>query len=106
MKKSVEQLFRTRCKDLLNKHPYVTQEMIPEEIHQTKGQIHIFQIKINEANNFMIKVIFPNIESFTQQIGDKLIPSTLAPSFPDRKKVLDRTRRELFSIDSDKGAHR
>ena len=106
MGKPTEQLFGTSCKDLLSKHPYITQDMIPEEIHQTKGQIHIFQIKINEANNFIIKGIFQDMESLAQQIGDEPIPSTPALIFHDRKRALDKTRRELFRTDSDKRARR
>ncbi|KAM5580609.1 hypothetical protein ABKV19_010056 [Rosa sericea] len=82
--------------------PYATRETLPREILQTKGQIHIFQIQISETNEFIIRGIFPDTNSFPQQTEHQPTTSTPAHPLHDKKRFPDKSRRELFGIDTGK----
>ncbi|KAM5588354.1 hypothetical protein ABKV19_006675 [Rosa sericea] len=104
--KAAEQLFGTTCKELISKYPYAMQDTLPEEILQTKGQIHIFQIQINDANEFIIKGIFPDMESLLEQIEHQPTTSTPAHSLPEKKRFPEKSRRELFGTNTEKKTRR
>ncbi|KAM5551507.1 hypothetical protein ABKV19_026384 [Rosa sericea] len=97
--KPAEQLFGITCRELIDRYPYAPQETLPQEILQTTGQIHIFQIQISEANDFIVKGVFPSTKNQ---------PSASTPAHPlyDRKRSVDKGRRQLFATNPDKKPRR
>ena len=95
-----EQLFNNTCEELLAKRKYDTEQSLPEEIVETVGQTHIFEIQIKLNHELVVKSITPN--TITAE------PITTTPAQPqsDRKRISETSRKSLFKDDSEKKIRR
>lgn len=60
MRRQAEELFNSKCEKLLEKKFYPTEQSLPEEIVDKVGQAHLFEIKVNQNRDFMVKSITPD----------------------------------------------
>ncbi|XP_050368466.1 uncharacterized protein LOC126786629 isoform X2 [Argentina anserina] len=105
--KQAEQLFNATCQDLLSKRFYATETDLPEEITQTIGQNHIFEIKVNFNRELVVKAVLPNPQAVLNPTDELPIPIT-APDDTHwaRKRGRETSETTLFSSEAGKKTKR
>lgn len=57
MGRQAEEFFNSKCEQLLQKRFYPTEQLLPEEIVYKVGQTHLFEIKVNQNGDLMVRSI-------------------------------------------------
>ncbi|KAL6214525.1 hypothetical protein ACLB2K_013958 [Fragaria x ananassa] len=63
-----QQLFKNSCQELLEKRFYPTEQSLPEEIVDTVGQAHLFEIKLKPDRGFTVSGIAPSKDAATTTV--------------------------------------
>ncbi|XP_040363010.1 uncharacterized protein LOC112165683 isoform X2 [Rosa chinensis] len=102
MGKPAEQLFGSSCKDLVSKRSYPTEATLPEEIEKTRGQKFLFQLKIKDDGELIIKDIFPHMESSVAPFEND--PATMTPDpVPfQKRRAAGTSKKGLFISEPNK----
>lgn len=102
MGKHAEQLFGSTCKDLVAKRSYPTAETLPQEIEKTMGQKLLFQIKVKDTSELIVRGVFPDGKLLTPP--PQKDPATATPDHPpfERKRLIEKGRKQLFISEPEK----
>lgn len=68
MGRQAQQLFKNSCQELLEKRFYPTEQSLPEEIVDTVGQTHLFEIKLKPDRGFTVSGIAPSKDAATTTV--------------------------------------
>lgn len=59
MGRQAEQLFNSKCEELLQRRFYPTEQVLPKEIIDQVGQTYLFEVKLNHYGDLMVRNIIP-----------------------------------------------
>lgn len=97
-----ERLFGSTCENLLNKTPH---EALPQEIQNTIGQTHVFELGFNNYGYLLVKGIVS--DQIIPKPATELHPATETPKkMSERKREIDGTAKALFASEPQKKSKR
>ncbi|XP_050374985.1 uncharacterized protein LOC126792603 isoform X2 [Argentina anserina] len=103
MGRPAEELFGASCRELLNRRFYASETELPEEITNTIGQTHLFEIKMSYNSEFSVKDVHQAPQS-TQTSGHAVHPTAETPERLNygKNRIGQTTEICMFTPESEK----